>query len=374
VTDHAAALATAREDIERSIMEARLHDDPTGAVLHGLASALAALEPLALALTQPRLLGPEAERELIRETSKAIARETWRQLAIHARDIRFVAWLAGVLGAAAFVRRRLYAGHEVVKRLTLPERDTARRYGGDARARRGATPWPFLSYDRKSGLGRILAAIWARESGALSFKKGFTAQLAAALLSMARQGEGVAWIPQSLAAEDIEAGRLVDPGFGRFSVDVEILLFRPVHSQTRTAEAFWNAISAERPDHGHGQRPRHDEQRHSQCRAQPAQRLQKQRAGQPERQDRRQRAQHVEQRVHADLDELRGEQDCAVIGEADEPFQGIKSGLLERNPDHERGRVERDGQQEQNHRREPEKRALALAVSASSRMPSRTVD
>ena len=75
-------------------------------MLHGLASALAALEP------QPRLLSPEAERELVRETSKAITRETWRQLAIHARDIRFVAWLAGVLGAAAFVRRRLYAGHE----------------------------------------------------------------------------------------------------------------------------------------------------------------------------------------------------------------------------------------------------------------------
>jgi DNA-binding transcriptional LysR family regulator len=104
------------------------------------------------------------------------------------------------------------------------------------------TPWPFLSYDRKSGLGRILSAVWAKESGALSFKKGFTAQLAAALLSMARQGQGIAWSPESLATEDIKAGRLVDPGFGRFSVNVEIRLFRPVHGQARTAEAFWKAI------------------------------------------------------------------------------------------------------------------------------------
>ena len=101
MTDHAAALATAREDIERAIIEARLHDDPAGPILHALGSVLAALEPLALAVAQPRVLSPEAERELIRETSKAITRETWRQLAIHARDIRFVDLAAGALAAGA---------------------------------------------------------------------------------------------------------------------------------------------------------------------------------------------------------------------------------------------------------------------------------
>jgi DNA-binding transcriptional LysR family regulator len=103
-------------------------------------------------------------------------------------------------------------------------------------------PWPFLSYDPKSGLGRILTAAWAKKSGALSCKKRVTAQLAVALLCMARQGEGVAWVPQSLAANDIEAGRLVDPGLGRFSIDVEIRLFRPVHGLAGTAEAFWKAV------------------------------------------------------------------------------------------------------------------------------------
>jgi DNA-binding transcriptional LysR family regulator len=104
------------------------------------------------------------------------------------------------------------------------------------------TPWPFLAYDPKSGLGRILTAVWAKQSGAPSCKKRVTAQLAVALLCMARQGEGVAWVPQSLAAEDIAAGRLVDPGRGRFSIDVEIRLFRPVHGLAGTAEAFWKAV------------------------------------------------------------------------------------------------------------------------------------
>jgi LysR family transcriptional regulator, hypochlorite-specific transcription factor HypT len=105
------------------------------------------------------------------------------------------------------------------------------------------SPVPFLSYGPKSGLNRILDAVWAKERGAFSLQKRFTAQLATALLSMARQGQGVAWIPQTLAAEDIEAGRLVDAGLGRFAVDVEIRLFRPVHGQTRTAEAFWKAMA-----------------------------------------------------------------------------------------------------------------------------------
>ena len=102
---------------------------------------------------------------------------------------------------------------------------------------------PFLSYGPKSGLGRILDAVWAKERGAFSMQKRFTAQLATALLSMARQGQGVTWIPQTLAAEDIEAGRLVDAGLGHFAVEVEIRLFRPVHGQTRTAEAFWKAMA-----------------------------------------------------------------------------------------------------------------------------------
>ena len=103
-------------------------------------------------------------------------------------------------------------------------------------------PWPLLSYDPKSGLGRILAAVWAKESAALSCKKKVTAQLAVALLCMARQREGVAWVPKSLAADDIQTGRLVDPGLGRFSVEVEIRLFRPVHGLAGTTEAFWKAV------------------------------------------------------------------------------------------------------------------------------------
>ena len=104
------------------------------------------------------------------------------------------------------------------------------------------TPLPLLSYGPKSGLPPGLDAVWAKERGSLSLKKGL-GSWRSRCSSMARQGQGVAWIPQTPAAEDIEARSMLDAGLGRFSVEVEIRLYAPVHGQTRIAEAFWIAGS-----------------------------------------------------------------------------------------------------------------------------------
>ncbi len=104
---------------------------------------------------------------------------------------------------------------------------------------------PFLAYSEPSGLGRILEA--TRRSGfrGIELETVFSSPLAAALQGMARQGEGVAWLPQSLAADDLAAGRLVDAGRGEFRVSVEIRLFRLVHRQSAIAEAFWKSATAQ---------------------------------------------------------------------------------------------------------------------------------
>jgi LysR family transcriptional regulator, hypochlorite-specific transcription factor HypT len=60
---------------------------------------------------------------------------------------------------------------------------------------------------------------------------------------MAREGDGIAWLPQTLAHDDIAAGRLVDPGHGSYSIEVEIRLFRASRRQAPTAEAFWGSVA-----------------------------------------------------------------------------------------------------------------------------------
>lgn len=110
-----------------------------------------------------------------------------------------------------------------------------------------AEPVRFLAYSTPSGLGRILEAAVYASSNALWLDTVFTSPLAAALQTMARQGHGVAWLPQSLAADDLAAGRLVSAGSETFSLPVEIRLFRAREQASAVAETFWSAVSRNGP-------------------------------------------------------------------------------------------------------------------------------
>jgi DNA-binding transcriptional LysR family regulator len=100
----------------------------------------------------------------------------------------------------------------------------------------------YLAYGAQSGLGRIILASRTTEDRAFVLERVFTSHLAATLLSMVRAGDGVAWLPRTLAEEDIAAGRLVEAGDPQLDIPIEIRLFRPVARQSRTAEAVWSAI------------------------------------------------------------------------------------------------------------------------------------
>lgn len=105
---------------------------------------------------------------------------------------------------------------------------------------------PLLAYTGESGLGRIVAAHRFDER-APGLKPVFSAHLAASLLGMACDGRGVAWLPHSVAAQDIAAGRLTPAGGPAWEIDMDIVLFRPSARQSPAAENFWmevNAISA----------------------------------------------------------------------------------------------------------------------------------
>jgi LysR family transcriptional regulator, hypochlorite-specific transcription factor HypT len=107
---------------------------------------------------------------------------------------------------------------------------------------RPAAPARLLAYSAVSGLGRIIEANRRAAGEALSLDTVFTSPLAATLQTMARQGHGLAWLPRTMAAEDLAAGRLVGAGGGSQSIALEIRLFRPRRRQSNAAEAFWQAM------------------------------------------------------------------------------------------------------------------------------------
>jgi DNA-binding transcriptional LysR family regulator len=109
-----------------------------------------------------------------------------------------------------------------------------------APAKGGAPRWRLGKPASQSGLGRIVAAV--RSKDRLALETVFTSHLAATLLSMARAGDGVAWLPRTLAEEDIAAGRLVEAGKPDLQVAIEIRLFRPAARQSAAAESAWTAF------------------------------------------------------------------------------------------------------------------------------------
>jgi DNA-binding transcriptional LysR family regulator len=118
---------------------------------------------------------------------------------------------------------------------------------------RGRPQWPlradkparFLAYSAQSGLGRILSAVLIGEVPGLVLEKTFTSHLAATLLSMARAGDGLAWLPRTLAEDDIKAGRLVKSGNRKHEIPLEIRLFRPVLRQSPAVETVWSTFEAQ---------------------------------------------------------------------------------------------------------------------------------
>ena len=91
--------------------------------------------------------------------------------------------------------------------------------------------------------GRILEAVRAVQPLPAALDTVFTSHLAAVLRTLARDGRGVAWLPESLIAEDLARGTLVRAGVPagdeRWTVPVQIRLVRPRARQSKAAESFW---------------------------------------------------------------------------------------------------------------------------------------
>ncbi|MGO4123432.1 LysR family transcriptional regulator [Inquilinus sp. YAF38] len=134
--------------------------------------------------------------------------------------------------------RSIVVGHDVLVPFSAPAAGGAPRW-----ALGGAAAPRYLGYSDQSGLGRILAGSWEAAGERPALQPVFTSHLAATLQSMARNGDGLAWLPQTLAEEDVAAGLLVEAGGPEHQVPIEIRLFRPVPRQSEAAEAFWKAVA-----------------------------------------------------------------------------------------------------------------------------------
>lgn len=110
---------------------------------------------------------------------------------------------------------------------------------------RSGAALPLLLYTAESGLGRIVRAVAQRRLAAFAVRVAFTAHLASVLRTMALDGRGVAWLPQTLVEDDLATGRLVGAGGEDWTIPLEIRLYRDRRPASPAAEAFWQAAQNE---------------------------------------------------------------------------------------------------------------------------------
>lgn len=108
-------------------------------------------------------------------------------------------------------------------------------------------PIPQLSYASASGLGRILEEYWSDNKSRPALRTQFRSDLAATLLEMVKEGQGVAWVPLSLAERDLSAGQLMRAGGHELNVPVDITLIRPTTRLSLHAEQFWQKAVNTKP-------------------------------------------------------------------------------------------------------------------------------
>lgn len=104
-------------------------------------------------------------------------------------------------------------------------------------------PCRYLAYAETSAIGRALDHHLRHIPTRVRLETVFVSHLAAVLKSMAGDGRGMAWLPESHVVEELAAGRLVRAGPDHWNLDVEITLFRPRDPLPSQAEALWRVAT-----------------------------------------------------------------------------------------------------------------------------------
>ncbi|MBK6867943.1 MAG: LysR family transcriptional regulator [Burkholderiales bacterium] len=146
----------------------------------------------------------------------------------------------GALDAAPY--RSVRIGDDALIPVSAPDESgqPLHRLGGQTES-----AMPVLLYAEESGLGRIMRAVIAGGLDAASMRVVFTAHLASALRTLALDGRGVAWLPQSLVEEDLRRGRLLVALEKAWAVPLEIRLYCDGELHGKAARTFWSAATGQ---------------------------------------------------------------------------------------------------------------------------------
>lgn len=99
---------------------------------------------------------------------------------------------------------------------------------------------PYLRFGRAAPIGDLLEPLLISRDLTSRLRMVYENSMAGALRIRARAGDGVAWLPRSLVAPDLDAGVLVRTGEADWNVDLQIRLFRNPERSNRVTRSIWS--------------------------------------------------------------------------------------------------------------------------------------
>ncbi len=104
------------------------------------------------------------------------------------------------------------------------------------------TQLPFLRFSDTAPLGQHLTPIFQRFGLHKRLRTVYENSMSGALRMRARDGAGVAWLPESLVAPDIAAGALTRTGADDWAIDLQITLMRDPQHSNHLTRSVWGYL------------------------------------------------------------------------------------------------------------------------------------
>ena len=135
--------------------------------------------------------------------------------------------------------RYVSLGSELVMPVSIPDRS-----GHAAFSLPGAkgNPAPRLGYTATSFFGRVVDRIVSHAGGGNFFTNIYESDMAELLKHMALAGHGIAWLPESCIARELAEGRLVRAGGDRWTLTLEIRLYRAIDNSKPVLNELWRTL------------------------------------------------------------------------------------------------------------------------------------
>lgn len=106
----------------------------------------------------------------------------------------------------------------------------------------GGVAGQVLAYGPDSGMARILRDLKGQAYERVVSQSTLTTPLSSVLRTMARDGRGMAWLPEVLVKDDLASGALVAAAGEDWTLALEVRLYRERAALGSSAQSLWDAL------------------------------------------------------------------------------------------------------------------------------------